>query len=258
MSQLSVSEENGILKVILNRPEAHNALDAGLIKDITTTFNKVKKNQDIKAVFIKGEGKSFCAGGDLNWMRKSIKFSFARNIKDTTTLSKMYEAIFHCPAPVIAYAHGNVFGGGVGLAAVCDMVAAESETKFCLSEVKLGLVPSVISPYVLRKLPDVQARQLMLTAEIFDSAKAKEVGLINFSGNSEQCQEFIDERLSLIGKNGPEATRITKELIHKIKTSSWKTGQTLTIKTIAKRRISKEGQEGMNAFFEKRKPSWRS
>jgi methylglutaconyl-CoA hydratase len=228
-----------------------------IITGLTKIFNDAKKNKEIIAAVLSGDGESFCAGGDLNWMRESIKFKLAQNVKDAQRLSEMYESIFLCPLPVLAYVQGNVMGGGVGLVAVCDIVASDPNTKFCLTEVRLGLIPSIISPYVLRKIPESAARALMLTAEVFKGEEALKMGLVHYLGERETCQEFIAKKLSLISKNGPEATRATKDLIQKIKTSSWAQARKLTVQTIAKKRISPEGQEGMNAFFEKRDPIWR-
>jgi methylglutaconyl-CoA hydratase len=258
MTSFFKSEKKGsILHFILDRPEAHNALHPELIEALTFNFKAVKKDLSIAAVVLRGEGQSFCAGGDLQWMRTSLKFTLAKNLKDTQKLSDMYEAIFQCPVPVLGLIHGNVMGGGVGLTAVCDIVAADTQTKFCFSEVRLGLVPSIISPYVLRKVAETHAKPLMLTAEIFGANHAKDIGLVHFVGSPQETANFLGEKLKMIMGNGPEATRITKELVQKIKTSSWAQSRTRTVKTIAQRRISKEGQEGMNAFFEKRRPAWK-
>lgn len=246
-----------VLHVTLCRPEAHNALNAEIISGLTQIFKSVKSNTSVMAVVLRGDGPSFCAGGDLNWMKTSLKFSLAQNLKDTQKLSDMYEAIFQCPAPVLGVAHGNVMGGGVGLTAVCDVVAADTETKFCLSEVRLGLVPSIIAPYVLKKVPESEIRPLMFTAEIFKGPHAAKIGLVHFTGTKTEAENFITNKLQLIVNNGPEALRLTKQLIQKIKTSSWAQARQATVKTIAQRRVSKEGQEGMNAFFEKRSPQWR-
>jgi methylglutaconyl-CoA hydratase len=249
--------EKGIFNITLNRPDTHNALNGEMINEITQCFKTVSKNKSAMAVYLTGAGPSFCAGGDLNWMRESMKLTLKQNEKDAQKLSDMYEAIFKCPVPVVALVHGSAMGGGVGLTAVCDIVAAETETKFCLSEVRLGLVPSIISPYVLRKIPETHARGLMFTAEVFKSPKAREIGLVHFSGSLDECKNFLQEKLALITQNGPEALRVTKDLIQKIQTSSWTERRKVTVKTIAARRVSKEGQEGMKAFFEKRAPSWR-
>jgi methylglutaconyl-CoA hydratase len=257
MPFLKTTTADHVLHVTLARPEAHNALNSELIAELTAVFKSAAKNKDLRAAVLRGEGPSFCAGGDLNWMRKSIKYTLAQNKKDAQKLSDMYEAIFQCPVPVLGVAHGSVMGGGVGLTAVCDIVAAESETKFCLSEVRLGLVPSIISPYVLRKVSESSARPLMLTAEVFKASHAVDIGLVHFAGTHEQANEFIIGKLNLILNNGPEATRVTKGLIHKVKTSSWDQARNAAVKTIAERRVSKEGQEGMNAFFEKREASWK-
>ncbi len=254
---VKLEKQGGVLHVTLNRGEAHNALNPEIIKSLTQIFSGVRKDHSVAAIVLRGDGPSFCAGGDLNWMRSTLKFSLTQNIKDTQKLSDMYEAMFQCPVPVLAVVQGSVMGGGVGLTAVCDIVAAETETKLCLSEVKLGLVPSIISPYVLRKVPESAIRPYMLTAEIFKAQVASQMGLVHFVGDRNACDSFIQEKLKLILNNGPEAMRITKDLVQKIKTSSWPNARKITVKTIAQKRVSKEGQEGMNAFFEKRSPSWK-
>lgn len=256
-SFLKVERKGSVLHVTLDRAEAHNALNPELISGLTAIFKEIKKDKSVHAAVLRGEGASFCAGGDLQWMRKSLNFTLKQNLKDTQKLSDMYEAIFQCPVPVLGLVHGAVMGGGVGLTAVCDIVAADPETKFCFSEVRLGLVPSIISPYVLRKMHECHARPLMLTAEVFKAPLAEQAGLVHFVGSPEQCAGFLGEKLTMIVNNGPEATRITKELIQKIKTSTWTAARASTVKTIAERRASKEGQEGMSAFFEKRPPAWK-
>lgn len=257
MSQILVNKKDRILEVVLNRPEAHNALTPEMMKATTKALDEVKKDKSIRAVHLKADGPSFCAGGDLNWMRQSIKFTLAQNIKDATQLSNMYESIFNCPVPVLASIHGNVFGGGLGLIATCDIVAATEDTRFCFSELKIGVVPSIIAPYVLRKIPEKDARQLFLTAELFKAQKAYECGLVHFVGSTEQRNSFINERLDMIIHNAPEGTRITKDLLHKLKALGREPARKLTIKTIAQKRISKEGQEGLKSFFDKKDPSWR-
>ncbi|MBK9294643.1 MAG: enoyl-CoA hydratase/isomerase family protein [Oligoflexia bacterium] len=258
MSQVLIEKNNRILNVTLNRPEAHNALSVEMMKLIQKAFESVKKDKTIRAVHLKANGPSFCAGGDLNWMRASAKFTLAQNIKDATQLSNMYESIFNCPTPVLASVHGNIFGGGLGLIATCDVVASTMDTKFCFSELKIGVVPSIIAPYVLRKIPEKDARQLFLTAELFKTDKALQCGLIHYVGLTEQERnQFISERLEMISHNAPEGTRVTKDLLHKLKSLNHAGAKKLTIKTIAQRRVSKEGQEGLKSFFEKKDPSWK-
>ena len=254
---LLIKNENDVLRVTLNRPNVHNAFNPEMIAELTRLFKSTQKDTKIRALVLSGAGQSFCAGGDLNWMKSMADFTLKQNRADSKKLADMFEAAFLCPVPVIGNIHGSVMGGGVGLVAICDLAAADPGTKFSLSEVKLGLVPSVISPYVLRKIPESQARGLMLTAEIFSAEKAFQVGLLHKVGGESERHEFIEFQLKLIRGNGPEAVRATKGLIQKIKTSNFKQAQDLTIKTIAARRVSKEGQEGMKAFFEKRSPSWK-
>lgn len=256
---LQTENRNNVLYVTLNRPDVHNAFNSEMIEAITEAFSSVEDDKNIRAVVLSGAGSSFCAGGDLNWMKSMAQFTFDQNIADSRKLSDMFEAAFFCPVPVIGNIHGNVMGGGVGLVAICDIATADAQTKFCLSEVKLGLVPSVISPYVLRKMPESHARGLMLSAEIFNSERALTTGLIHHIGEGIARNQFIQAQLKLILSNGPDAVRTTKRLIQSIKTASTFTdAQELTIKTIAERRVSAEGQEGMKAFFEKRKPSWKN
>jgi len=257
MPTLIVNKENGVLKITLNRPEVHNAFNPEMIAELTKVFKSVTKDKEIKALVLNGAGPSFCAGGDLGWMKSMVNFTLKQNLTDSKKLSDMFEAAFLCPVPVLGDIHGSCMGGGVGLVAICDIVAADPATKLSLSEVRLGLVPSIISPYVLRKVPESHARGLMLTAEIFTAQRAEQVGLVHKIGDSTERQEFIQFQLKLIKGNGPEAVRATKDLIQKIKNSNFKQGQALTVKTIAARRVSKEGQEGMKAFFEKRPPSWK-
>ncbi len=258
MAQVIVEKNQRVLTVTLNRPEVHNALSLEMMREITKAFLSIKKDLTVRAVLITARGPSFCAGGDLNWMRQSIKFTLAQNIKDADTLSKMYESIFHCPVPVLAEVQGNVFGGGLGMVSTCDIAAADENAKFCFSELKIGVVPSVIAPYVLRKIPEKDARHLFLTAETFGAKKAQDCGLIHFTGTAIESRKFIQDRLDMIVHNAPEATRVTKDLLHQIKNAkSPELARRATIKTIAKRRVSKEGQEGLTAFFEKRTPSWK-
>lgn len=200
MAFFSISKRNNVLYVTLTRPEAHNALNAEMITGLTKTFSEIKKDKSILAAVLTGDGPSFCAGGDLNWMRESLKFKLAQNIKDTQKLSNMYEAIFSCPVPVLAFVQGNVMGGGVGLAAVCDIVAAHPDTKFCFTEVRLGLVPSVISPYVLRKMPESAARPLMLTAEVFKADHAHKINFVHFVGDKRSEPNFYREQTESYSK----------------------------------------------------------
>lgn len=256
MKMLAVTTENQTLKVTLNRPDLHNAFNTDMISEISTVFKNIP--EDIRAVLLRGEGKSFCAGADLNWMKSMASYSLEENKKDSEKLFEMFESIYRCPVPVVGRIHGSIFGGGLGLVAVCDIVACVKEAKFCFSEAKLGLVPAVISAFVLKKAQPNLARQMMLTAQIFHDEKAVDMGLVQFVGSEEEVDDYVQSQIDFIMTNGPEAVRDTKHLLEYVSTHSWNEIKKEATKVISERRVSEEGQEGMRSFFEKRKPSWKS
>ena len=241
----------------LGRPEVHNAMNSEMIGELTKAFKRPMSEKGIRVVHLSGEGKSFCAGADLHYMKSMAGFSLEENRADSVLLFEMFEAVQKCPVPVVAHLHGSVMGGASGLAAACDYVAAESGTKFCFSEVKLGLVPAVISPFVLKKMEGALARELMLTARLFESEEAQRGHLVQFVGSGDSCKEHLDHLIKRVLKAGPEAVRETKKLLNFVEEgSSWNDVKQETTKVIAERRVSPEGQEGISAFFEKRAPKW--
>lgn len=256
MSSLKITNDKNSLVVELNRPDIHNAFNAEMIEELTQTFLNIPNG--VRAILLKGAGKSFCAGGDLNWMKAMARFSREENLKDSEKLFEMFEAIYRAPVPVIAKVHGNIFGGGLGLLAACDVVAAVRESKYCFSEAKLGLVPAVISAFVLKKSSPMLARQMMLTAQIFDENKAQEMGLVNFIGSDEEVEDFVQSQIEFFKSNGADALKDTKYLLDFVPMNTWDAIKKETTRVIAERRVSQEGQEGMKAFFEKRKPTWKS
>ncbi len=258
MSTIKVKEESGILNITLNRPEIHNAFNPEMIMELTKVFSDQNFSIKSRAVVLRGEGESFCAGADLNWMKSMMKYNFEENVADAQRLFTMFEVMRNCPVPVIGEIHGNVFGGGLGLVAICDIVAAEEKTKFCFSEAKLGLVPSVISPFVTRKMAPHTVRELFLTAEVFDTDKAMSSGLIHFKGSASKCEKFVQEKISSMQKCGKGALITTKKLLNDLENLSPQETKTETTTVISRRRVSEEGQEGLKAFLEKRKPSWLS
>jgi methylglutaconyl-CoA hydratase len=256
MSTIIVNEENGILNITLNRPEIHNAFNPEMISELTKIFSDQNFSMKSRAVVLKGAGESFCAGADLNWMKSMMKYNFEENLADAQRLYTMFDVMKNCPVPVIGRVHGNIFGGGLGLVAVCDIVAADEKTKFCFSEAKLGLVPSVISPFVRRKMAPHILRELFLTADIFDSEKALTSGLIHFSGSGSKCDKYVEEKIQSIQKCGKGALITTKKLLNDLENLSSNDTKAETTSVISKRRVSEEGQEGLKAFLEKRKPNW--
>lgn len=255
MKTLIVQDKNQVRTITLNRPDVHNAFNSEMIEELTSTFRNIGAN---RVVVIRGEGKSFCAGADLNWMKSMVDFTLEENRQDSEKLFDMYDAIAKCPVPVISKVHGSVFGGGVGLVAVSDIAVAALETKFCFSEAKLGLVPAVISAFVLKKVDQGFARQMMLTAQVFDERRALNCNLIHFVGQGEEIDDYIQSQIDFILANGPEAIKSIKHLLDFVPEHDWKSVRAETAKIISQRRVSAEGQEGMKAFFEKRKPSWKA
>jgi methylglutaconyl-CoA hydratase len=258
MSTLITTTRNAAaVSIILNRPDLHNALNDVMMRELTDCMLRYGADDSVRAILLRGDGKSFCAGADVNWMRRMIGYSLEENVSDATVLAQMLRAIRECPKPVIARVHGACIGGGVGLAAACDIVGACDAAVFCLSEVKLGIIPAVISPYVLEKIGMSAMRRLALTAERFPAALAVRIGLVHESHASEQqLDAWIASQIELIVQNGPEALACCKRLLRDVAESDWDALQTLTTRRIAERRVSTEGQEGLRSFLDKRPPKW--
>ncbi len=258
MKHLVVSENNGVTTVALNRPEKHNAFNPEMISELTDLFLSFEKNPNRTAIILKGNGKSFSAGGDLEWMRSMVNFTLEENLNDARRLFDMYQAMAFCGTPLIGLVHGHVMGGGLGLVAVCDVVAAESTTQFCFSEAKIGIAPAVISPWVLRKVPQGMAREVMLTAKMFGVDHAKLMGLVHFSGPLTEAEDFVTSAVENLLKCSPGAVRAAKKLMNDISILPWSEMRDQASRVIAERRVSEEGQEGLKAFLEKREPKWRA
>lgn len=252
--------DNGtVAEVRLNRPETRNAFDDAMIGELTAAFATLGRDSTVRAIVLSAEGTGFCAGADLHWMRQSVAYTFTENVRDAHTLAQMLRTIHDCPKPVIARVQGAAFGGGVGLVAACDIAVALESARFCLSEVRLGLLPAVISPFVLRKIGTTAAARYFLTAEPFTAAQALDLGLITETAADESALDtVIDGLLTAILANAPEAIAQCKVLIEQVIHFDWERAVDITTKLIAERRISAEGQEGMRAFLEKRPPRWSS
>jgi methylglutaconyl-CoA hydratase len=255
---IKTDKQKHVTRVSLSRPDVHNAFNSEMISELTQIFKSIATDKAVRAVVLNGLGKSFSAGADIDYMKSMASFDLEENIKDARTLFEMFEAIFDCPVPVLAQVHGNVLGGGIGLVAVCDIVAAERETRFGFTEVKLGLAPAVISPFVMKKISENHARELMMTGEIFDSARAERMGLIGFSGEGEEVSDFIQTKLEYIKRNGPEAVRSVKRMLREHPNRSWLQSKDETIKLIAALRVGPEGQDGLHSFLSKRDPQWKT
>ncbi len=245
-----------IARIILNRPEVHNAFNAAMIKELLEVFNRIKDDKSVRIVIFTGKGKSFCAGADLNWMREVINYSFKQNMEESLQIVELHQNIYTLPLPVIAMVNGTAIGGGTGFLSACDIAIASEEARFGLSEVKLGLVPAAISPYVVRKIGESKARQYFLTGERISAEKAREIGLVNEVVPRDKLEEKIDEIGRLLLSSGPQAVAHCKELIFNVSRMRIEEAGKYTARMIADLRVSKEGQEGMAAFLEKRKPKW--
>lgn len=256
METINFEKNDHIVKVILNRPDVHNAMNAKMIEEITQAFHKISEDPTARVVYIKGMGASFSAGADLNWMKDSIQFSQQQNFEDAQKLFDMFSAVKNCKLPVIAKLHGNVMGGGLGLVAAADITYAEVGSIFSFSEVKLGLVPAVISSFVKAKMTKAGMHDLMLTGRQFDAPTALRYGLISGSGRELEINEIIKQRLESFAKLAPEAVVQTKKLLLALDDMPASKYRDHTSELIAEKRASTEGQEGLNAFFEKRKPNW--
>jgi methylglutaconyl-CoA hydratase len=243
---LRVDLDGDVLRITLARPERRNAFDAQLIRELRAAFGEVGA---ARAVVLAGEGPSFCAGADVEWMRDSIDLSEEENIEDALALRGLLEAVDSCPAPVVARVHGHAFGGGCGVVAATDIALAAEDALFAFSEVKLGLVPAVISPFALAKIGPSAARRYFVTGERFDAAAALRIGLVHEV--AADLDAAVERVLAELASAGPEAARAAKRLVLE------RPDGLETARRIAERRTSAEGQEGLRAFLERRQPSWR-
>jgi methylglutaconyl-CoA hydratase len=249
---LVAEESEGVLTVTLDRPEVHNAFNEELIAEAIDLFSNLSAS--VRAVVLAGRGPNFCAGADLNWMSKMVAYTREENVRDSSKLAKMFAVINECPVPVIGRIQGAAIGGGVGLVAVCDIAIAAPDSKFGLSEVKLGILPAVISPYVIAKIGASHARALFLTGERFDAERALRIGLIHRI--AEDLDAAVAGIVEMLRSSGPQAVRECKKLIAFVSTHDLGDAVPYTIDAIATRRISDEGQQGMRSFLQKKKAPW--
>lgn len=248
----------GVGIVTLNRPERHNAFDDAMIAELAEVMLSMANDPAVRVVVISSVGKSFCAGADLAWMQRAAGYDFEQNKRDAGMLAEMLRRIAACPKPVIARVQGPAYGGGVGVVAACDIAVATFESRFSLTEVRLGLIPAVIGPHVLAAIGERYARRYMLTAEVFSAAEAYRIGLLHeMVADDEALDAAVGEWVEAILKNGPRALAECKALVRAIAGRSLD-AQVIetTVESIARVRVAPEGQEGLAAFLEKRKPNW--
>lgn len=241
--------------ITLNRPDVRNAFNEALIADLTAWAIEAEKDGSIRAAVLGGAGKSFCAGADVNWMASTVSYTRDQNLDDARRMRRMFELLDELPFPLIGRVHGAALGGGAGLAAVCDMVVASTDATFGFTEVKLGILPAVISPFALRKIGISAARELFLTGARFSAARAKDIGLVHAVVAEPELDDAVDVFLKEIGTAAPEAVREAKRLIREVAGRVDNEGE-ITTAAIAERRVSPEGQEGLTAFLGKRRAGW--
>ncbi len=242
--------------VTFNRPEVHNAFNVELIEEMTEAVKRIRDDDSVRVVVLTGSGKSFCAGADLNWLREIVGYSFKQNLEESMALADVLFQLYTLPKPTIAMVNGAAIGGGTGFLSACDIVLAAEEATFGLSEVKIGLVPAAISPYVIRRIGESKAREYFLTGKRILARKAQEIGLVNEVVPLEKLSESMDRLIENLLTSGPEAMASCKELIMQTSCMRIEDVKEFTANMIAGLRVSKEGQEGMASFLEKRKPNW--
>ena len=254
---LKIHVVNSVASVVLNRPEVRNAFNSEVIAELTQAFNDLGQQSDIRCIVLAAEGSAFCAGADLNWMRRMADYSYAENLADAAQLADMLRAIYDCPKPTIACIQGDVYAGGMGLVAACDIAISVESANFCLSEVKLGLIPATISPYVIRAMGTRAAHRYFLTAERFDAQEAHRIGLVHDVVKADALQAKVAEITQALVNASPLAVKACKQLVQDVAGHALTSELVaLTVKGIADSRSSSEGKEGVQSFLQKRKPSW--
>ena len=257
MKHLTLSFERGVETVTLNRPEVRNAFNDEVIAELTAVFGELAKRDEVRCIVLAGNGPAFCAGADLNWMKRMATYTREENLEDASKLARMLEVIFHCPKPTIARVQGDVYAGGTGLVAACDIAVSVDTAQYCLSEVKLGLIPATISPYVIRAMGARAAHRWFLTAERFDAAEALRIGIVHEVVTAEALDARTAEIAQALVNAGPEAVKACKKLLHDVAGHEITAGLVRrTVEGIADIRASDEGREGIQSFLGKRKPNW--
>ena len=254
---LQQSVLHGVATITLDRPEVRNAFNDELIARLTLAFHELGTRDDVRCIVLAGNGPAFCAGADLNWMKRMATFTRDENIEDASKLARMLELIYHCPKPTVARVHGDTYAGGTGLVAACDMAVAVDTAQFCLSEVRLGLIPATISPYVIRAMGARAAHRWFLTAERFDATEAHRIGFVHEVVKADELDARLVQIVQAIVNAGPEAVKACKKLLHDVAGREISAGLVRrTVEGIADIRASDEGREGVQSFLGKRKPNW--
>lgn len=252
-------DARGVATISINRPDKHNAFNAEVIAELTDALQAADRDEKVRIIVLTGAGKSFSAGADLNWMKSMASYSEDENLEDSLKLAELMQVLDNVRKPSIARVNGHVFGGGVGLVSCCDIAIAVESARFSLSEVKLGLVPAVISPYVIAAIGERQARRFFLTAEAMAAPVAQQIGLVHEVVPASELDSVVEKEIDLLLQGGPQAQAAAKHLVRQVCHADIDAENHLkqtTAELIAQMRVSEEGQEGLAAFLEKRKPRW--
>ena len=257
MSDLLLCERDnrGVVTLRLNRPGKHNALNAELINALSEQIKKLHEDETVRVLVLSGEGKSFCSGADLSWMQEAVEFDEDANYEDAYSLAELLMALYEFNKPTIARINGDAYGGGIGLLASCDITIADENANFAFTEVRLGLIPAIISPYIVLSLGARQTQRLFMTAERFNVQQAVDYGLIQHCVNAESLDKYVEINIASLLKAGPKALSETKELLHKLTPLAH---HEELARCIARIRVSDEGQAGLRAFLSKTSPPWRA
>jgi len=256
LERLELEIDGPVARVWMNRPEARNAFDGLMVTELRKTLFDLRSVDGVRVIVLGGRGASFCAGADIEWMKAMAGFSRAENLGEAQALADLFFTVYESPKPVVARVHGHALGGGAGLVAACDIPVAALGTQFGFTEVRLGIIPAVISPYVLGKIGESAARELFLTGERFEAVRAVEIGLVRAAVPVEDLDATVERRVEELLKAGPRAIAEAKALIREVSWRRVEEMQRYTVERIAELRVSAEGQEGLRAFLEKRKPDW--
>lgn len=257
MTALLIACAGHCATVTLNRPEVRNAFNDEVIAELAQAFTQLGQDPEVRAIVLAAEGPAFCAGADLNWMRRMADYSHAENLADAAQLAEMLRVIYACPKPTIARIQGDVYAGGMGLVAACDVAVSVDSANYCLSEVKLGLYPATISPYVIRAMGARAAHRYFLTAERFDAVEALRIGFVHAVASADQLDGQVDGLVKALVNASPNAVKECKALLHDVAGRDMDAGLIAhTVEGIATIRASSEGREGVQSFLQKRKPNW--
>ena len=259
MSTLDIQVNGPVARVYLNRPEVRNAFNDGVIGELTAVFTQLGADPSLRAVVLGGHGKAFCAGADLSWMRAMADYTWDENRADAEALAQMLWTVWSCPLPVVGRVHGDCYAGGVGLAAVCDVLVAAEGVNFCLSEARLGLLPATIGPYVVKALGEQASRRYFVTAERFTAQRAQQLGFVHECVPAEALDATVDDMVATLVANGPAAVRACKRLVQDVAGREIDASlRAETARRIADIRASVEGRDGVQSFLGKREPAWRT